>query len=66
MEAKKGRRGLLSTQSVLCAVIVAAALVLRLVGGDLFEELWTLFHRAIHDETLGVALMEQWATHVTL
>ena len=66
MEAKKGRWGLLSTQAVLCAVIVAAALVLRLVGGNLFEELRAMFCTAVQDDALGVALLERWQSSVSL
>lgn len=66
METKKGGLSLLSTQAVLCAVIVATVLALRFVGGNFFEELHAMFDTAIQNDAWGAALLERWQNSVSL
>lgn len=54
---EKGSR-FLAAQSAVCAVLVAAALLLRLTGGTLFEELQRRFRTAVEDDAFGAAWSE--------
>ncbi len=60
MKGKESRFGVLAAQCAVCAVAVLAALTLRFVGGNTFEQLRDRFHTAIQDDALGAALMERW------
>ncbi len=66
MNNKSGRFGFLAVQAALCAAVVALVILLRFVGGNVFEELRLLFHTAIQDDSLGVALLEHWQGSVPL
>lgn len=55
-----GGLGILAVQSVSCAVVVLAVLILRLVSGDLFSQLGTYFREAMQQNALTTALHALW------
>lgn len=56
----RGGWGLLAVQSIIGAVIVLLALILRLIGGDIYEQLRELFRTAVTDDSLAQSVVEQW------
>ncbi len=52
--------GLLAVQSVSCAVVVLAVLVLRLIGGNIFAGLGTYFEESMRENTLAAAIHALW------
>jgi hypothetical protein len=57
---RRGGFGLLAVQSISCAAVVLAVLILRLVGGNLFTQLGTYFKEAMHQNTLTAAIHALW------
>lgn len=56
--------GLLAVQSISCAVVILAVLLLRLVGGGVFQELRTYFEDAMRQNTLAAAIHALWDEEV--
>ncbi len=52
--------GLLAIQSVSCAVVVLAVLIVRLVSGNLFGQLRNYFREAMQENTLSTAIHALW------
>lgn len=52
--------GLLAVQSVSCAVVVLAVLIVRLVSGNLFSVLSDYFREAMQENTLTTAIHALW------
>lgn len=57
--SSRGGLGLLAVQSILCMIILLIALIVRLVGGNVYKQLQTLFHEAIRDDSLAASFIEQ-------
>lgn len=52
--------GVLAVQSVSCAVVVLAVLIVRLVSGNLFGQLADYFRKAMQENTLTTAIHALW------
>ncbi len=52
--------GLLAVQSVSCAVVILAVLIVRLVSGNLFAVLADYFREAMQENTLATAIHALW------
>lgn len=57
----RGGLGLLAVQSILCAVILVIAVILRLIGGNVYEQLRDAFRNAMQDDSLATALTDELA-----
>ncbi|MBO5797419.1 MAG: hypothetical protein J6R77_03615, partial [Clostridia bacterium] len=57
---RRGGFGLLAVQSISCAAVVLAVLILRLVGGNLFTQLGAYFKEAMHQNALTAAIHALW------
>lgn len=62
---RRGGFGLLAVQSISCAVVVLAVLILRLVGGNLFTQLGAYFKEAMQQNALTAAIHALWEEDVT-
>ena len=51
---------MLAIQSVSCAVVVLAVLIVRLVSGNLFGQLRNYFREAMQENTLSTAIHALW------
>ena len=65
MEKRKDARAgngwrLLLVQSVSCGILILAVLILRLVGGGIFQQLKEYFEEAMRQNTLAAALHALW------
>lgn len=56
--------GLLAVQSISCAVVVLAVLVLRLLGGGVFRQLGDYFQEAMQQNALTAAIHALWDDEV--
>lgn len=56
----RGGFGLLAVQSIIGGVILLLALILRLVGGGIFEELREAFREAVTDDSLAQTLTDSF------
>jgi len=52
--------GLLAIQSIIGAILLLLALVLRLAGGSVFDQLQTLFEAAVTDDSLAETMVDRW------
>lgn len=59
LKRTRSRWGLLAVQSVIGAVILLLALVVRLVGGDLYDQLHNAFRTAMRQDVLTEALVPE-------
>lgn len=59
-----GGLGLLAVQSISCAVVLLAVLILRLVGGGVFAQLGAYFEEAMQQNTLTAAIRALWEEDV--
>lgn len=59
-----GGFGVLAVQGISCAAVILAVLVVRLVGGSLFEQLRTYFQDAMQQNALTAAVHALWEDDV--
>lgn len=58
--AGHGGPGLLAVQSIIGVILLLLALVMRLAGGSVFDQLKTLFEAAITDDSLAETMVDRW------